>query len=319
MSAHNISVIIPNYNHAAYLRKRIDSVLNQTLQPTEIIILDDCSTDNSVEIIEEYLSQYPIIRFKKNEFNSGSTFAQWNKGVGLTKGDLVWIAESDDTAAPTFLQNIIPCFNKKEVVLAYCQSYRMDKNDNITGTWKTHTDEFDENIFSSDFVMDGKEYIERFLIHKNTIPNASAAVFKKNMYEKVGGAIPKVKNQGDWLVWLQLLCTGDVSFVSASLNSFRYHEESVIAKSLKLDNDNSFKDWHGLEVRKYFSVFLKKYSIRLNDKLIRINQHYTSVDLLNLGFHQLKSKYFFTGWKLILQASLYPKINLGILKRAIFK
>jgi glycosyltransferase involved in cell wall biosynthesis len=313
-----VSVIIPNYNHAAYLKQRIDSVLNQTLQPAEIIILDDCSTDNSVEIIEEYVSQYPNICFKKNELNSGSTFAQWNKGVDLAKGDLVWIAESDDTAAPTFLQNIIPCFNNNEVVLAYCQSYRMNKDNTITGNWKTHTDEFDESIFNNDFVMNGKEYIERFLIHKNTIPNASAAVFKKNMYEKTGGAIPKVKNQSDWLVWLQLLCTGDVSFVSESLNNFRYHEESVIAKSLRLDN-NSFKDCYGLDVRKYFSVFLKKYSIRLSDKLIRINQHYTSVDLLNFGFHQLKSKNIFTGWKLILQASLYPKINLGLLKRAIFK
>jgi glycosyltransferase involved in cell wall biosynthesis len=314
-----VSVIIPNYNHAAYLHQRIDTILNQTLQPFEIIILDDCSTDSSVEIIQSYVSIHPTIQFIKNDINSGSTFAQWNKGVSLAKGNLVWIAESDDTAAPTFLQNIIPCFNRSEVVLAYCQSNRMDKDNNITGTWKTHTDEFDESIFSTDFVMDGKEYMERFLIHKNTIPNASAVVFKKNVYEKTGGAIPKVKNQGDWLVWLQLLCFGNVGFVSAVLNNFRYHEESVIAKSLRLDNDNSFKDWHGVDVRQYFSVFLKKLSIKLSDKLITMNQHYTSVDLENLGFHQLKSKNYFTGWKLILQASLYPKINLGLLKRAILK
>jgi glycosyltransferase involved in cell wall biosynthesis len=314
-----VSVIIPNYNHAAYLHHRIDSVLKQTLQPFEIIILDDCSTDSSVEIIQSYVSIHPTIQFIKNDINSGSTFAQWNKGVSLAKGDLIWIAESDDTAAPTFLQNMIPCFNNKEVVIAYCQSYRMNKDNTITGNWKTHTDEFDESIFNNDFVMNGKEYIERFLIHKNTIPNASAAIFKKNMYEKTGGAIPKVKNQGDWLVWLQLLCIGDVGFVSASLNNFRYHEESVIAKSLRLDNNNSFKDWYGLEVRKYFSVFFINFSVRLNDKLIKINQHYTSVDLVNLGFHQLKSKNYFTGWKLILHASLFPKINLGVLKRAIFK
>ena len=184
MSAHNISVIIPNYNHAAYLKQRIYSVLNQTLQPYEIIILDDCSTDNSVEIIKEFVSQYPNIRFIKNQLNSGSTFAQWNKGVDLAEGDLVWIAESDDTASPTFLQKMVHCFNDNDVVLAYCQSNRIDKDDNIKGTWKTHTDEFDKSIFSNDFVMDGKVYIERFLIHKNTIPNAVQKYLKKIAMEK---------------------------------------------------------------------------------------------------------------------------------------
>ena len=65
---------------------------------------------------------------------------------------------------------MIHFFNDTEVVLAYCQSNRMNKDDNITGTWKTHTDEFDRSIFCSNFVMDGTQYIERFLIHK--IPSA---------------------------------------------------------------------------------------------------------------------------------------------------
>ena len=59
-----VSVIIPNYNHAPYLKERIDSVLNQTYQDFEVIILDDCSPDNSVEVIE----QYPYQRAKHSQY-----------------------------------------------------------------------------------------------------------------------------------------------------------------------------------------------------------------------------------------------------------
>ena len=57
-----VSVIIPNYNHAPYLKERIDSVLNQTYQDFEVIILDDCSPDNSVEVIEQYRSNPHVSR-----------------------------------------------------------------------------------------------------------------------------------------------------------------------------------------------------------------------------------------------------------------
>src|SRR5438034_11203510 len=86
-----VSVIIPNYNHARYLRKRIESVLTQTYQDFEVILLDDCSTDESRSIIGEYRID-PRVRIELNEQNSGNTFKQWNKGVGLARGTYVWIA-----------------------------------------------------------------------------------------------------------------------------------------------------------------------------------------------------------------------------------
>jgi glycosyltransferase involved in cell wall biosynthesis len=93
-----VSVIIPNYNHAAYLNERIDSVLNQTFRDFEVILLDDCSTDNSREIIESYRGHEKISQIEYNEVNSGSTFIQWKKGLDLAQGDWIWIAESDDVA-----------------------------------------------------------------------------------------------------------------------------------------------------------------------------------------------------------------------------
>lgn len=81
-----VSVIIPNYNHAQFLDERIQTVLNQTYQNFELIILDDKSTDNSLEVINKYKNDPHVSEIVVNEENSGSTFKQWHKGFELAKG-----------------------------------------------------------------------------------------------------------------------------------------------------------------------------------------------------------------------------------------
>ena len=102
-----VSVIVPNYCHAPYLRERIDSILNQTYQDFELILLDDCSTDNSREVLESYRNREHVSHILINEQNTGNTFLQWEKGLLLTKGEYVWIAESDDVAEPRFLETLL--------------------------------------------------------------------------------------------------------------------------------------------------------------------------------------------------------------------
>ena len=313
-----VSVIIPNYNHAAYLHQRIDSVLNQTLQPYEIIILDDCSTDNSVDIIESYLVKYPWIQFIKNDVNSGSTFVQWNKGVSIAKGDLIWIAESDDVADLNFLMKTISFFNKAdEIKLAYCQSNRMNSDGEITGTWKDFTKDLSSNFFDTDFIVDGKKYIDSFLIHKNTIPNASAVLFSRHAYIKCGGADERLKNVGDWLVWLKILADGKIAYTADYLNNFRYHNESVIAKAVKNTDKADFNDWYGLAMRKELIQFLKKSKTKFSKQALKINAYYMAIDKGNLGLFKLKKRKFLAGWKLIIQASFNPTLQSGFIKKAI--
>ena len=91
-----LSAIVPNYNHGPYLKLRIDSILNQTYEDIEVIILDDNSQDNSVEIIESYRTHPKVSHILLNDRNSGSTFIQWEKGINLATGKWIWIAESDD-------------------------------------------------------------------------------------------------------------------------------------------------------------------------------------------------------------------------------
>src|ERR1700742_1367615 len=102
-----VSVIVPNYNHSRYLNQRIDSVLSQTYQDFELIILDDCSTDDSRKIIKQYQEHPKVSHIVFNETNSGTTFKQWKKGIELAKGKYIWIAESDDWCEPNLLETLV--------------------------------------------------------------------------------------------------------------------------------------------------------------------------------------------------------------------
>lgn len=116
-----VSVIVPNYNHARFLDERMESILGQTFQNFEVIILDDLSTDNSREVIEKYRNDPHVSQIVYNEQNSGSPFKQWNKGFRLAKGKLVWIAESDDSCEPTMLERLVRCFEQHpDLSYAFC-------------------------------------------------------------------------------------------------------------------------------------------------------------------------------------------------------
>ena len=129
-----VSVIIPNYCHAQYLRERIDSVLSQTYKDFEVIILDDCSTDNSREVIESYRGREHVAHIIYNEQNSGSPFKQWQKGVELAKGEYIWIAESDDVAYDTLMEECVKALDaNKEASLAFVDCEFIDGESKHTG------------------------------------------------------------------------------------------------------------------------------------------------------------------------------------------
>ena len=94
-----VTVVTPNYNHARYLPERIDSILAQTFQDFELLILDNASTDDSREVIGSY-ARHQNVRAIFNAENNGSPYKQWKLGLSQTKGEYIWFAESDDYADP---------------------------------------------------------------------------------------------------------------------------------------------------------------------------------------------------------------------------
>jgi len=224
-----VSVVIPNYNHGAFLQKRIDSVLNQTYKPFEVIILDDCSTDNSRGVIEAYrgLANGRIVY---NTTNSGCTFKQWNKGISLATGRYLWIAESDDFADPQLLETLVNSLEaERDAGLAYCKSRVIDEKEHVLGFCTKYFDDLDPVRWQNDYVADGEEECRRFLIWKNTIPNTSAVLLRTAILRSILPIDTTFSVCGDWLTWIKVLLKSKVVYISKPLNYFRKHQSSVRA------------------------------------------------------------------------------------------
>ncbi len=225
-----VSVIIPNYNYEKYIVERIDSILRQSYPIYELIILDDKSTDNSINVIKKKIKQIKNIpvKFIINDHNSGCVFSQWKKGLEKVNGDYFWIAEADDLCEPTFLETVMKGFENKNVVLSYCESARIDeKNRVITNDSRDLSDIFRTGDWDEDFVISGETAIKERLAYTNTILNVSSVVWKKKDYNEILLNAQEYKVAGDWYVYYKVLQNGSLAYFHESLNYYRKHSKSV--------------------------------------------------------------------------------------------
>jgi glycosyltransferase involved in cell wall biosynthesis len=228
-----ISVIVPNYNHARFLRRRIDTILGQTFRDFELILLDDCSTDDSRSILREY-SFDPRVRCEFNDQNSGSTFKQWNKGVRFAQGTYVWIAESDDYADIRLLERLVALLDvSAEITFAYCRS-RCVTDDGRVGRFADYNPrDPDQNRWAADFCVDGRELCRQHFAWFTPVQNASAVVFRKAVYEQVGGPDETLRLCGDWKLWASMALEGKVAYVCEPMNYFRFHDKTIRSETAK--------------------------------------------------------------------------------------
>ena len=226
-----VSVIIPNYNHARYLPERLESVLGQTYQNFEVIILDDCSTDDSREVIEGYRINPHITKVVYNEKNSGRVFKQWKKGLSLARGELLWIAESDDKCENTFLERLVQCFEEHSTLsLAFSKSLLFNDEGK---TWTMDTEGLDEGVCES------RTFLSNFMSHCCPMLNASACLFSKAAFEKIDDRYTEFRCSGDRMFWTLISEQGDVAVVNERLNHYRKHGE----------NTTSYGFHHGINQR----------------------------------------------------------------------
>ena len=213
-----VSIIIPNYNHADYLEERIISILNQTYTNYEIIILDDKSTDNSLEIINKYKDYSKISNIIINEKNSGSPFKQWFKGISLAKGDLIWIAECDDSCEFCMLERLVDTYLKYNCVYAFSRSMVIDSKGTKQYISQRH--------FKKDIHLSGDKFIRKFLCISNTVRNASSVIFSKKAALNINKDFMTYHECGDWIFWIEMAKLGNVAVISSPLNFFRRYSET---------------------------------------------------------------------------------------------
>ena len=240
MSMPRVSVIVPNYNHAAFLRQRIESIQNQTFQDFELILLDDCSTDNSRELMEEYRDDPHVSHIVFNEVNSGSAFHQWDKGIALAQGEWIWIAESDDYADPVFLESLLrEASNVSDCVLAYSATWWVDNQGKIMW-WPKESQRVNK--------YHGIDFIHEKLAVCNSISNVSECLFRRQAYRpQESWRYLNMRLCGDWLFYVLLAEMGQVVEMEQPLSFYRQHESNISATA----EHNGLTFIEGVEVLDY--------------------------------------------------------------------
>ena len=266
-----ISIIVPNFNHEKYLSLRLDSIYSQTYQNFEVILLDDASTDRSVDILTRYQKSYSHnTRLLINEKNSGGVFHQWTKGLHLAQGDIIWIAESDDWCSDNFLETLTPFFENEAIQLAYSRTVFMDASGGEP-QWSIneYLYDIDTKRWAAPIIETANKIVEEAFAIKNIIPNASSAIFRNpgamELLEDPGWK--NMRTCGDWVFYLHLIRGGVLAYSPAACNYYRIHDENT---SVKSHDDDVFYAEHEIvakTVQKYYRVGADVF-IRQREQLI---------------------------------------------------
>lgn len=236
-----VSVIVPNYNHEPYLKQRLDSIFQQSYRNIEVILLDDCSTDGSRSILEEYRGRYPqLVRTCFNEMNSGGVFRQWAKGIKEANGDLIWIAESDDYCDTHMLERLVNCLCNKTVVLAYGKSKFVDRNGQpLDYTFESYIMDLEHAYkWGGPYVDTGFGEVLSGLGIINTIPNASSVVFRRpqNLAILEDEDWLAMRVAGDWVFYLHVIRNGAVAYRPDATNYYRRYVGSAAEKTYRTES-----------------------------------------------------------------------------------
>lgn len=196
-----ISIVLPTYNRANVIGKSIESVLNQTYQNLELIIVDDGSTDDTEEIVCAFKDNR--IRYHRLEQNSGVSQAR-NIGVALAENDLVALEDSDDLWFPTKLEKQMQYWNlHPEFSMIYCPyEMEVDKSLLITPSGLPR-EELEGNIL-------------RNLLFRNSI-GAPTILFKKEAFIECGGFDPAFKSLEDWDFAIRFAKKNQIGFLNEVL------------------------------------------------------------------------------------------------------
>jgi len=270
-----VSIIVPNYNHEPYLGERLDSIYNQTYKNFEVLLLDDCSSDNSRDILEEYSrihKENTITVFNKN--NVGKVFKQWNNGLYAAKGELVWIAESDDYCESNFLEEMVELFRYESLMIAFARSEFVQNGKKM---WSTEGYMADIPFFkwNKPFIMTAAQIVRNGFAYKNMIPNVSSAVFRniKKFPEEIENICENLSLCGDWVFYLSIMKGGTVAYTNKTTNYYRIHQEST---SLKVQKTfRYYEEWE--IVGKYIARNYKVKERTFEDVLLSLKKHYQAV------------------------------------------
>jgi glycosyltransferase involved in cell wall biosynthesis len=219
-----------------HMPKRLSSIFLQTQPVREIVVLDDCSSDNSLSVIPAVAAEWGRqVRLLPNSVNSGSVFKQWRKAAETTAGEFLWIAEADDLCAPKFLAEVVALMrHDPSVRFAFSDSAAIDADGApLWPSYKSYYAGVAPDALSRTGIFEAEDFVQRFLSVKNLILNVSAVIWRRKALLAAMDAceadLQTYKMAGDWRLYLQALSGSGarVAYCAEALNTHRRHAASV--------------------------------------------------------------------------------------------
>lgn len=217
------SILIANYNNGKYFRDCYNSLVNQTYENWEAIIVDDASTDNSVEVIQSIIKDDPRFKLYHNTVNQGCGFTK-RECMKYAEGELCAYLDPDDAIYTQALEKTIQEFaNNTDIVATYSQMMLCDAN----------------LIADKVFASTKQVYNNRYFFNC-PIQFAHFFTFKKETYLKTSGINPTLRSAVDQDLYLKILEYGDVKYIKEPLYLYRLHSNGISQHSSKQGAKESF-------------------------------------------------------------------------------
>lgn len=218
------SILIAHYNNFEYFKQCYESLKKQTYKNFEIILVDDCSTDDSFEKIIEVTKNDDRIKTYKNEENKGVGFTK-RRCVDLSSGEICGFVDPDDAITEDAIEISVKAY-KNDCIATYSQFYLCDENLKI------------KKIFKNTSKVENKNLLF-FNIHLEV---AHFFTFKKSVYLQTEGINAELTSAVDQDLYLKLYEKGDFLYIKKTLYLYRLHEKGVSQEKAKKVKLNS--NWH---------------------------------------------------------------------------
>lgn len=202
-----VSIITPTYNCGKYIEETIKSVINQTHKNWEMIIIDDCSTDNTKSIVEEYQKKYPNIKYHILENNSGAAVAR-NMAIKMAKGKFIAFLDSDDLWDKEKLEKQINFMKENDYNFTY-----------------TNYEEIDEESKSINRFVTGPKKITKLGMYNYCWPGCLTVMYNA---EKIGLIqIENLSKNNDYAIWLKVIQKANCYLLDENLARYRIRAGSI--------------------------------------------------------------------------------------------
>lgn len=221
----SVSIIVPNYSHAKYIKKALTALLAQTITPLELIVVDDGSVDDSLKVIKEFVDSNLIVRLIEFNTNKGVNTAI-NKGLSEAKGDYVFFSAADDVVERTFLEQSLDILKKyPNAGFSFCEPAEIDEK---TG------EKYVNKLYLSNkpVFISPRKFVEIMKHNYFTFPS-NTVVFKRDLLLKVKGFLENLECAADWFACFSLMARYGACYVPEPLAWFYVREESYSGKGLK--------------------------------------------------------------------------------------